>query len=470
MKFKDILEKFETIEVQLKLDESLIKNIYWWDMVRYPLFEEIFAKTSLKKQAPETMQKFFFIRIMNRLYYILKSFFLILSPKSPIWIKKGTNVIWGHPRRKFENGFYTDIYSDPFIDLFSSKVDFSVIERNDNNFHYKPFSKNNVFYGENLLSLAYLLQIFKFYKLSAEEELIVQKLQKLVFEKFSCEIDIKKMIINKIRSWEGIYPLMKYFFKIKRPNNLIIVVSAGNEPIISAAKSENITTFELQHGSPTRGKLNYDYSSGIKKKSFPDWFLSFGSYWTTGFELPIKKEKIISIGYSYLNKKIEELSSIKKENRLVIISQPRYADELAELAIDISKKYSNKIIVEFKPHPIEYNDTNKIIYFQKLKLSGVFVSSKNSDLYEIFAKSRWQVGVYSTALYEGLCFDCSCFLFNVPRAEHTKKLIDENLARMISTAKDIDLEWKVSKKNMLQYFDLPKKNKIDFLETLFNSK
>ena len=197
-----------------------------------------------------------------------KSFFLILSPNSPIWIKKGANLIWGHPRRKLEDGFYTDIYSDPFIDLLSSKGDFTIIERNDVNKHLTPFLKNNVFFGENLLSLAYLLQTFKFLKFSSEEETIIKKLEKLILEKFNCQIDIKRMIINKIRSWVGIYPLMKYFFKIKKPKVFFIVVSAGNEPIIAAAKSENINTAELQHGSPTRGKLNYDYSSGIKKIHF----------------------------------------------------------------------------------------------------------------------------------------------------------------------------------------------------------
>ena len=369
-----------------------------------------------------------------------------------------------------EDGFYTDIYSDPFIDLLSSKGDFTIIERNDVNKHLTPFLKNNVFFGENLLSLAYLLQTFKFLKFSSEEETIIKKLEKLILEKFNCQIDIKRMIINKIRSWVGIYPLMKYFFKIKKPKVFFIVVSAGNEPIIAAAKSENINTLELQHGSPTRGKLNYDYSSGIKKNSFPDWFLSFGNYWSSDFKLPINKERIIPIGYSYLNKKILKYSHIKKENRLVIISQPRYANELVELAIDIAKSFSNKIVVEFKPHPMEYSINNELDYSEKLKSSGIFISDIKTDLYEVFAKSRWQVGVYSTALYEGLCFGCSCFLFDVPRAELMKKLVDENLARLITTAKDIDLDWQVDKKDMLKYFAHPEDKHINFLVSLINSK
>ena len=53
MKFKDILEKFEAIENELNLDKSIIQGIPWWDMVRYPLFEDIFAEITLRKKKPQ---------------------------------------------------------------------------------------------------------------------------------------------------------------------------------------------------------------------------------------------------------------------------------------------------------------------------------------------------------------------------------------------------------------------------------
>ena len=72
-----------------------------------------------------------------------------------------------------------------------------------------------MFFLRKLIKLAYLLQTFKFLKFSSEEETIIKKLEKLILEKFNCQIDIKRMIINKIRSWVGIYPLMKYFLRLK---------------------------------------------------------------------------------------------------------------------------------------------------------------------------------------------------------------------------------------------------------------
>ena len=51
-----------------------------------------------------------------------------------------------------------------------------------------------------------------------------------------------------------------------------------------------------------------------------------------------------------------------------------------------------------------------------------------------------------------------------------KKLVDENLARLITTAKDIDLDWQVDKKDMLKYFAHPEDKHINFLVSLINSK
>ena len=50
LELHEIIERFETIEKKLKLDESRILGVPWWDMVRYPLFEILLKKkTNTKK-------------------------------------------------------------------------------------------------------------------------------------------------------------------------------------------------------------------------------------------------------------------------------------------------------------------------------------------------------------------------------------------------------------------------------------
>ena len=143
-----------------------------------------------------------------------------------------------------------------------------------------------------------------------------------------------------------------FFFKLKKLKLLFVVASHTREATIAAAKSLGITTIELQHGSPARGKLNYDYISGIKKRNSPNFFSSFGEFWSKNCKLPIDKNKIISFGNPYLYKKINSYSHIVKEDRLVLISQG--LPILAKFARDISKQFSKKLIVEHKPHFIEF--------------------------------------------------------------------------------------------------------------------
>ena len=88
-------------------------------------------------------------------------------------------------------------------------------------------------------------------------------------------------------------------------------------------------------------------------------------------------------------------------------------------------------------------------------------SKENDDLYEIFARSRWQVGVYSTALYEGLYFGVASFILNTSGSEKMERLINLGHARLISSAKDIDLNWKINKRDLNKIFSKPSKKKIE---------
>ncbi len=466
--FNQILDRFEIIEKKLSLDKSIIKNVPWWDVLRYRLFKEILFKLDCREK--KTLKKklignnFILSKIFN-FFLICFDFLKIFNLKSPIWVKNKSVIILGHPRRKLEDNYYIDPYSDPFIDLFPHNIDFSLIERKDFNGHLTPAKTKNIYYNDILNTIASVISKFRKFKFTKDEIKFLSLVEKTLAEEFYIKIDLKKQVREIIKKWLGIYPLMRLFFKIKKPKLLIIVVSAGHEAVILAAKSLNILTMELQHGTPSRGKLNYDYTSGIIKKTFPDYFLSFGDYWPSECKLSISSEKIIPFGYPYLINKLSKYSHIKKENRILIVSQSDLTRELSEFAKQISKKFNKNLIVEYKPHPYEFIDKEPE-YFETLRNSGVIISNKNADIYEIFARSRWQVGVFSTALYEGLYFDVACYILNVNGSEHMKNLIDIKLASLISSTDDINFDFKVDQKKLKKIFTYPSKKNIDFIISL----
>ena len=351
LSFNDVVKRFELIEKELKLDKSFVQNVPWWDMVRYPIFQALKLELkfeTIKKKKISTKKKFFYF--FNKFL----NYFKFLSFKSPFWINKNSYIILSHPRRIYENGKFVDPYVDPFIELFSNSTQFAVIENEFNGKHLKPPKTKNLFYVEKLSFLEFLLSIFFIEKFDKKTTSIFSKVEKEIFKYFRCHIDVKKRAKLKIRKWKVVYPLMTFFFKIKKPELLFVVNSNGHEPIIAAAKSLGISSVELQHGSPVRGKLNYDYSSGIEKSSFPDWFLSYGGFWQSTIRYPIKNKKIINFGNPYLFSKISSYSHVKKEERLVIISQTNYSTELSKFAFQARNHISKNIIIEFKPHPYEY--------------------------------------------------------------------------------------------------------------------
>ena len=121
--------------------------------------------------------------------------------------------------------------------------------------------------------------------------------------------------------------------------------------------------------------------------------------------------------------------------------------------------------MEYKPHPYEYVGSEPK-YFQELRNAGVTVSDKDSDIYEIFARSRWQVGIFSTALYEGLYFNVACFVLDNSGSEHMKKIIELDIARLISSPEEIDLSLKVNKNKIEKIFSYPNQKNIDYIISL----
>jgi hypothetical protein len=439
----NVLEKFEDIEKKFHLDNHKINNINWWDFLRYLIYEELLVQLNLNgfrffNENKIVTKKRRFKNILDFINKLIDYFFKAVSFKSPVWIKKYSIIIFGHPRRIFENNLYIDKFVDPFIEIFKNKVKFSVIENPLNSSHLQPAKTKNLYFGEIFIFLSKIFSKFFSTKLSQQEINFINKIDKEIYFKFGVKINLLSIIRELLPKYRAELLIYKIFFKIKKPKKIFLVNSAGYESMIEAAKFLKIKTYELQHGSPSRGKLNYDYSSGIKKSTFPDYFLSFGKILTNEIKFPIKSENIIEIGFPYLNQKLHQINNtFKKEDTLLVISQPFYSKNLRSFSIKLKKKLGDKIKILYKPHPLEilYKDTD---YFYELKENNIqVIKDYNHDLYELLNKSKWVLGVSSTALYEAVAFKCKVFVLMEPGYERLLKLINLNFAHLVRSIEEI---------------------------------
>ena len=116
------------------------------------------------------------------------------------------------------------------------------------------------------------------------------------------------------------------------------------------------------------------------------------------------------------------------------------------------------IKIIFKPHPAEI-DPNSLSYFESLSKRGIIVESHDVDLYHLFARSKWQLGISSTAIYEGIYFGLSTFIYKISTSSYMDKIVNYGLAKYISNVGDIDLNFSLNPKSLDHIFERNSKQK-----------
>jgi hypothetical protein len=427
----DILNKFEEIENDLQLcsRSNNIDDVPWWDIVRYKYYR-IIVNQCLTNDSRSLFGGN--LKRIKKIGSILHSI-LFMSPRSA---NKSEVVFIGHPRRRLENGVFVDIYVDPLLRILDGSISYCVLEEYYGGGHSKPAktSKEHLFYLDGLQVYS-MAKIFLYGNRYRQET--VSKVKEIQ-ERFNCEFDVNidliKLALDAVNKWKSELPLYENLLRRIDPKALFVVVSAGHETIISAAKKLNIETFELQHGSPSPGKLNYDYSSGCTKTSFPDWFLAYGEFWINDI-LPISHHNIIDFGYPYLNHATEKYNNVIKKNQVLIIPQPGISENIINFTHRLIHEIHDGIQILYKVHPSEVDFDG----LKELSDAGVIIEYDGSnDFHLLMAESKWVIGVYSTMLYESVAFGCHCYVLNVRGCEYMKNFIDYGYAQLVDDVYDID--------------------------------
>jgi UDP-N-acetylglucosamine transferase subunit ALG13 len=216
---------------------------------------------------------------------------------------------------------------------------------------------------------------------------------------------------------------------------------AYNKALVAAAKANNIEVIEIQHGTISPYHLGYNFPNCEHELDyFPDTFYSFGDYWSEIVDFPIDKKKVILYGFPYMKTRKAKYKNIKKkEKQILFISQGAIGKELARFAYDAAQILKDYSIV-YKLHPGEYDRWEKeykeLVLANKLDNFEI-VDNNKIELYNYFAESEYLVGVFSTAIYEGLAFDCKTILVDLPGIEYMKYLIEKEIVVMVEGIDDL---------------------------------
>lgn len=428
-------KKYEVIETKYNLFEQELQEFRFWDYLRFPVWSKILQETGTtdtphrRPVGGETK--------LSRRIRILNSFVFY----NPLLAGKYDYLFIGSSRRKLDSdGTYTDPYCDPVIE-FLGKNRCLLLERPYCNTYFSPRRTANIAHIEAFS----IYRRIKRMKISppdltdSELDFLKTVATTIANEYNLADFSLRSEFERSYYTRQYLYPVALKLLKKISPKAVFLVCSYGNEPFIEACKSENIPAIELQHGILGPYHPGYSYPNTGMKKSFPDYFFSFGKFWEDNSSLPLPDDKIFTIGFPYFTQEQSRFSRRKKKNIVLFISQGTVGAPLSRFAADLESYLPDGWKIIYKLHPGEVLNW-KTHYPWLLKSNIQVISDESPPLYQLMAEAKIQIGVNSTALIEGLAFNCRTFIIKLPGFEYMQTLLDSKLANLIETVEEFTFE------------------------------
>ena len=406
-----------------------IDGVHIWERIRHkvkmvidsllqdapPVYKKSWSPTNLWKVVP----RYFWNSISN-------GFFRAESCRA---------LFVGHQRRKLEeDGKWWDVYCDPIYE--SCEIDSAHFEFPYRTRHRSPSKTSEVKYLD-AIRIAKNIPLLGNPSLSSHDINTISRWGDSLEKIFSVDVGLKELVVSTLKERSATMWLYRILIRRLNPSLVVLTVSYGKENLIEVCKSHKIPVVELQHGYIGENHLGYSLPPGERKIMFPDYMLTFGKYWQDGVNFPIPEERLMPVGFPYLEMKknrYKEKSSVKKN--MTFISQPNSGVQLSKLASQAADSPHIQENIVYKLHPHEY-DNWKNRYPWLANSRATVVDADQPHLYEIFAQSTVQVGVNSTALYEGLAFGLPTLLYDASDAKCSHDLIEVWEGSLVHNIDDI---------------------------------
>jgi hypothetical protein len=417
-KIKDLCEYIWYLEDKYDLFNLEINGVHPWAAFRMDLYYEIGKKyevfdkeLSMKMSKTEKAVNFF------RLLKNVISNYLFFN------LQKVEVLVFTHSRSKLVENRLIDPYTHYLVkNLIKNNISFLELESPHNGKHLRE----KKYYKRYLDSIFILRNIKNFFiktNISQKNKKILKQLSKEINEGTDNFIDIRKILISNTKKFKPTYSFYTKLLNKTKPKKIYLIVSYGRGELIRAANDLNIEIIELQHGTFSKYHLGYSFPNGNNKAYLPTKFYVWNKYWKDLMNLPISKENIILFPFQYLETEKKKYNNqIKKKNSLIVFGQGGITESIADKIIS-NINYFQKYNIIFKLHPNEYHMIYKKLNYLEKKHNIKVVTDIN--LYEQLANSEFQAGVFSTALYEGIEFNCKTILLDLPGIEYMDNFIEK---------------------------------------------
>ncbi|MHA2211153.1 MAG: hypothetical protein ACXABV_18510 [Candidatus Thorarchaeota archaeon] len=269
-------------------------------------------------------------------------------------------------------------------------------------------------------------------KLHNDERQFLDDLHREILNRFGIYVNVEAFVMSMLRIRRAKLPLYMQLLRRVKPKLLLLVSCLGKENLIEACKILRIPTAELQHGVMNKFHPNYSFPGDRRRHTFPDHLLVWGDYWSGSAEYAIPDNRIHTVGFPFIERALYRYKDIKKKPQILFISQGFVGGNLSQFALELSERIGSDYTIAYKLHPAEC-DSWRGLYPWLVDSKVDVIDQKESNLHMFFAESIAQIGIGSTALYEGLAHGLDTYVLDSDGAEYFDELAHQGIVQMISS-------------------------------------
>ena len=439
------INTFLEFENEKELFDKKIQDLYFWQYIRFTIYFDILKqKEDISDVYANANAKRNLLQIA---FLLLKHIPLILRKNTFFNLQKSDLLVLNHSRRIKNGEFYDCMYTDDV--LRSIDLSYCVIEDSYDGDHLVPTQTKNLHYTDILFTLRSLKRkfysVFNIYALNKKEKEYIYYLVKEINNIFDVNISTE-YVLSRVQyivlNYKATYKHYEKIIDTVNPKIIMEVVSYDIENMIfnEIAKKRNIPIIELQHG--TMGKYHIAYNFLKKNDSilFPDHVFVFGDFWKETTRLPINDDKISVVGFPYFEKSINksfEMYDVGDKKNIVFISQLIIGEKLSRFACEVAQKIDHDAYrIIYKLHPSEYSNWKEMYPWLDVDFVEV-IDNNEKDIYFFLKSATFQVGCFSTALFEGMGFNLKTVIYKTYGSEYVEDLYENGYAKLVSNSDEL---------------------------------
>jgi hypothetical protein len=438
----ELLAAFIAFEEREQLFERTLCGVAYWQLIRHDVFRETLESSGLSERAHLRVEE---LPLLGWLGPQLRQ--LPRSLPRSLWTEHAPAelLVAAHPRYVPYQGRFICPYSQPL--LWATPRSRLVLTGHFQGRYFAPDAGERTRYVDLGLLLAHAefrLRELQGRGLSARDRAELAELVAGLGRALGAAPP-PAAVLRRARTAVlvalGLTPRLSRLLDAVRPKLVVEVVGYRlvNQVLNQVARARGIAVAELQHGTLGAGHAGYNFAPGRRPSSFPDHLLLFGALWrqaTPG--LPLPAERTPAIGYAWLELQRAQYARRQRSagalRRVLFLSQRSVGRELSRVASALQRKLpAGTTEIVYRLHPSEGIGWQSA--YPELAASGIRVErAEERPLYAAQSDADVQVGVYSTALIEGVAFGLSTLLVELPGYEQLALLTAGGLARSVADA------------------------------------